>query len=249
MKPLTGKRVMITGGAIRLGAVLCRAFAAAGANLIIHYLHSGEDAVKLAQSLPAASSGEPHLTVSAQLADTPQTCAVFRSLPPVDILVNNAAIWVRSANGMTPGLEAKQYAINLNTPVQLIRELASAAGNREVCAVNILDAAVLRPDFQAKTPYEDSKRRLMEATRSLAAELAPFCRVNAVAPGPVIPPPELGSNGLKRTPAALPLKRAVSPEDVASAVVWLASVPSVTGAILPVDCGQSLNFDSNIIFS
>ena len=64
--------------------------------------------------------------------------------------------------------------------------------------------------------------------------------MNAVAPGPVFPPRELGDAGMKRTPALLPLKRPVSPEDVARAVVLLAASPSITGAVLPVDCGQSL---------
>ena len=68
--------------------------------------------------------------------------------------------------------------------------------------------------------------------------------MNAVAPGPVFAPRELGSGGMKHIPATLPLGRPVLPEDVARAVVLLAASPSVTGAILPVDCGQSLPLSS-----
>ena len=82
----------------------------------------------------------------------------------------------------------------------------------------------------------------MRDTRELALELAPHIRVNGVAPGPVFAPRELGSAGMKHTPAALPLKRPVLPEDVARAVILLATSFSVTGAVLPVDCGQSLRF-------
>ena len=64
--------------------------------------------------------------------------------------------------------------------------------------------------------------------------------MNAVAPGPVFPPRELGDAGMKRTPGTLPLKRPVSPADVADAVILLASSRSVTGSVLAVDCGQSL---------
>ncbi|MBO4363431.1 MAG: SDR family oxidoreductase, partial [Clostridia bacterium] len=90
------------------------------------------------------------------------------------------------------------------------------------------------------TPYEKSKAALLRDTLRLASELAPHVRVNAVAPGPVFAPRELGSAGMKRIPASLPLKRPVSPQDVARAVVLLAASPSITGAVLPVDCGQSL---------
>ena len=131
--------------------------------------------------------------------------------------------------------------MNHLAPCELIRVLSRLRPpEREFSAVNILDATVLSGP-EPVTPYGKSKVALLRDTLRLASELAPHVRVNAVAPGPVFPPRELGSAGMKRIPALLPLHRPVSPKDVARAVVLLAASQSVTGAILPVDCGQSLS--------
>ena len=159
---------------------------------------------------------------------------------PVDYLVNNAAMWIR---GDAPRSELdRQETVNHLAAIELIRLFARLRPReREFSAVNILDAATLSVSTSA-SPYEAAKAALRHDTLILARELAPDVRVNAVAPGPVFPPRELGSAGMKNIPGTLPLKRPVAPEDVARAVVFLAASPSVTGAVLPVDCGQSLLF-------
>ena len=240
MIDLNGKRVLVTGAAQRLGAVIARAFAGCGAAVVVHCFRSTQEAAGLTASLPPCSPRLRHETVSCDLADLDAVRRMAEDVGPVDLLVNNAAMWIR---GDAPQAELdRQEAVNHLAPCELIRVFAALRHDgREFSAVNILDAAVPSSSMPA-TPYEAAKAALRRDTLSLARELAPHVRVNAVAPGPVFAPRELGPGGMKRTPAALPLGRPVSPEDVARAVVLLASSPSVTGAVLPVDCGQSLLF-------
>ena len=240
MPDLGGRRVLITGAAQRLGAVIARAFAECGAAVVVHCFRSVEDANALAASLPPCPVPLNHEVVSCDLADLDAVRRMAETVGPVDYLVNNAAMWIRG-NAPQAGLD-RQEIVNHLAPCELIRRFAALRPDgREFSAVNILDAAVLSGSAPA-SPYAASKRALLRDTLELARELAPHVRVNAVAPGPVFPPRELGDAGMKRIPGTLPLKRPVDPPDVARAVVFLASAPSVIGAVLPVDCGQSLVF-------
>lgn len=238
MPDLGGRRVLITGAAQRLGAVIARAFADSGAAVVVHCFRSGEDAKSLAASLPPCPAPLRHEVVSCELADPDAVRRMAETVGPVDYLVNNAAMWIR---GDAPHAElTRQEAVNHLAPCELIRLFAALRPDgRKFSAVNILDAAVLSGAASA-TPYAASKFALLRDTIALARSLAPHVRVNAVAPGPVFPPRELGSAGMKTTPGTLPLKRPVDPFDVARAVIFLASTASVTGAVLPVDCGQSV---------
>ena len=230
---------MITGAAHRLGAVFARAFAECGATVIVHCFRSVEDADGLIKTLPCCSPWIQHTRFFCDLADLDAVRRMAEAVGPVDFLVNNAAMWIR---GNAPQSELdRQEAVNHLAPVELIRLFAALRPDgREFSVVNILDAATLSTNSVPASPYEAAKAALRRDTLSLARELAPHVRVNAVAPGPVFPPRELGDAGMKHIPATLPLERPVAPEDVAHAVVFLASAPSVTGAVLPVDCGQSL---------
>ena len=238
MPGLAGRRVLITGAAQRLGAAIARAFADLGAAVVVHCFRSREDAEKLAASLPPCPAPLRHEVVTCDLADPDAVRRMAEAVGPVDCLVNNAAMWIR---GDAPQSELdRQEAVNHLAPCELICLFARMRPHdREFSAFNILDAATLS-DSAPATPYDAAKTALRRDTLLLARELAPHVRVNAVAPGPVFPPRDLGGDGMKHIPATLPLKRPVAPEDVARAVVFLASAPSVTGAVLPVDCGQSL---------
>ena len=240
MSDLGGRRVLVTGAAQRLGAVIARAFAGCGAAVVVHCFRSRGEAESLAASLPPSPGPFRHEVVSCDLADPNAVRRMAEAVGPVDHLVNNAAMWIR---GDAPQSELdRQEAVNHLAPCELIRLFAAMRPQaHDFSAVNILDAAVLSGDVPA-SPYETTKVALLRDTIELARALAPHVRVNAVAPGPVFPPRELGSAGMKRTPGTLPLRRPVNPEDVAHAVVFLASAQSVTGAILPIDCGQHLLF-------
>lgn len=241
MPDLGGRRVLITGAAQRLGAVIARAFAEGGAAVVVHCFRSKDDAEKLVASLPPCPAPFKHEIVSCDLADLDSVRRMAEAVGPVDFLVNNAAMWIRRD---APQSELdRQETVNHLAPVELIRLFARMRPQTRVFStVNILDAATLSTNSAPASPYEAAKAALRRDTFALARELAPQVRVNAVAPGPVFPPRELGEAGMKHIPATLPLERPVAPEDIARAVVFLASAPSVTGAVLPVDCGQSLLF-------
>ena len=132
----------------------------------------------------------------------------------------------------------QQYRINFLAPVEMIRSLASVRDGREASVVNILDCAIRRTPGRSFS-YAISKKMLAEATRAAALQCAPRLRVNAVAPGNLIPPPGSPSR-MEKTAARLPLKRTVSLDDFTETVLFLAGNRSLTGCILTVDCGQSL---------
>ena len=238
MTDFGGKRVLVTGASQRLGAAIAQAFAAHGAAVVVHCFRSREAADALASTLPPCPAPLEHEVRVCDLADADAVKRFPSTVGPVDYLVNNAAMWIRG-DASQAELD-RQEAVNHLAPCELIRGFAAIRpAGREFAAVNILDAAAVAGSSDP-SPYAASKRALLRDTLALARELAPEVRVNAVAPGPVFPPRELGDAGMKRTPGTLPLKRPVSPADVADAVIYLASSRSVTGSVLAVDCGQSL---------
>ena len=228
---LDGATVLITGGAIRFGAYLCRAFARRGAKLIIHYRNSYAEANALLQEL-----GGGHQTVYCDLQDTAQAENMIRTFTP-DVLINNAASYDRAP--LTAESAAAQYAVNALTPIAMLRTLSEVRKGRETAAVNILDCAISAVP-SASFSYILSKKMLASATKLAARQCAPDLRVNAVAPGNMIPVKELAHLNMQGTAARLPLKRPVNPEDVAESAVFLAENSSITGTILFTDCGQSL---------
>jgi NAD(P)-dependent dehydrogenase (short-subunit alcohol dehydrogenase family) len=134
---LDGATVLITGGAIRFGAYLCRAFARRGAKLIIHYRNSYAEANALLQEL-----GSGHQTVFCDLRDTAMAENMIRTFAP-DVLINNAASYDRAPlTEEKPESAAAQYAVNALTPIAMLRTLAEVRKGRETAAVNILDCAV-----------------------------------------------------------------------------------------------------------
>lgn len=234
---IRGKKVLVTGGAIRVGAQICRVFAEEGAELVIHYLHSLEEARKLCAELGGERAG--HSVYCCDLVDLEATRKMIRDTVP-DILINNASTYVRrSFSEETVPEFSAQIAVNFYAPVEMIRELAACAAG-EVAVVNILDQAIVKTDRDSFS-YSLSKKMLAEATRSAALEYAPGIRVNAVAPGPVIAPKGLEHFGMKKTLQTVPLERPVDARDLAKAILFLASNNSITGEILFVDCGQHLN--------
>jgi pteridine reductase len=237
---------LVTGGAVRLGAATVRALAAAGFDVVVHARRSLGEAEELAQELRGA--GRRAWVVAADLAalDGPGELAaqVGRIAPSLDLLVNNAASYEHRAFAdiTLEHLEA-MLAVNLRAPFLLTQALlpslrAAGAG----CVVNITDMAVVHPytTTHVFSHYLASKAALEQLTRAWALELGPAIRVNAVAPGPVAiggeTTDEQRADMLRRTP----LRREGAPEDVARAVVFLATAAYITGQTLRVDGGLSV---------
>ena len=122
MVDLGGKRVLITGAAERLGAVIARAFAECGAAVVVHCFRSKDEADKLAASLPPCSAHFRHEVAVCDLADPDAVRRMAETVGPVDCLVNNAAMWIRG-DAPRPELD-RQEAVNHLAPCELIRLFA-----------------------------------------------------------------------------------------------------------------------------
>ena len=225
---LAGKSALVTGGSRRLGAAICRALAARGAAVVVHYRHSEAEAIALNRAL-----GHGVFSVRGDLANPQEREWIFREaaewMGRVDILVNNAATFARDG-AIDPAL---LRAVNVEAPLDLAARVAAQAGGG--CVIQMLDARIVRPETEPFQEYTATKRELAESVARLAQKWAPATRVNGVAPGPVLAP-----EGARELAGELPLGRRPTPEDVARAVAFLAESESVTGQILFVDGGQHL---------
>ena len=226
---LTGRRILVTGGAKRVGAAIVRALAAAGAEVVIHCDRSPAEAEALAAELPKATVIQRRFGQDARAGAEELIAACGR----LDGLVNNASLYRQ-------GTDEELLAVNFEWPLWLMAALIHQEGEPEAVVVNMLDSQV-SAQSDVTDMYTMSKYRLRLATLACATEFAPRVRVNAVAPGPTLPPDEIAHLGMKKSIAAMPLKRPVAAEDVAAAVVFLMANNSMTGAILDVDCGMRLS--------
>ncbi len=228
---LNGKVALVTGGAVRIGAAICRALAAEGARVVIHYRRSRKEALALAKEVGGTA-------VQSDL-DSESACErLIARAGKLDILVNNAAVFHKdSLKAITARKLADEFWLNLFAPILLTR--AFAQKTKKGAVVNLLDRRVASLDASC-VPYILSKKSLAEFTKIAALELAPRITVNAVAPGAVLPPPGKGKAYLKDHAGPIPMGRLVKPEEVADAVVFLLKSDSVTGQIVFVDGGQNL---------
>ena len=160
----------------------------------------------------------------------------------LDLLVNNASVFStdRFDNFDMADLD-EHLEINLKAPLDLARHFSRCASDRHPSIINIIDHRVLKLTPQHFT-YTLSKVALHAATQTMAQALAPKIRVNAIGPGPTLPNQYDGEGGFRHEVAGVPLSHAVDAQDIADAVLYLASARSVTGILLPVDSGQSIGW-------
>jgi pteridine reductase len=242
---LSDKTVLVTGGARRVGAEIARALHAAGANLMIHYRGSAEEAKALVAELNAvrvgsAASVQEDLNNTAALADiVARTLAEFGQL---DVLINNASSFYPTPIGtITLDQWDDLMGSNLRAPLFLSQAAAPALRKARGLIINIIDIHGLRP-LRRHPVYSAAKAGLAMLTRSLARELGPEVRVNGIAPGPVMWPESEISEKLKAEIVGnTALKRAGTAEDIAKTAVFLVrDAPYITGQIIAVDGGRSV---------
>jgi pteridine reductase len=240
------KVVLITGGAKRVGAAICRRMHAAGANLMLHYRASGGEARLLQAELNHARPKSVAL-IQADLLETAKLPSLVeqtvQSFGRLDFLVNNASSFFPTPVGEI-GLDHWNDLIgtNLQAPLFLAQAAAPALRKAGGAIVNIADIHADRP-LKSYVIYSIAKAGLIGLTRSLARELAPEVRVNAVAPGPVLWPDDDSFDELSRQRiiSHTPLKREGTPEDIAGAVHYLlAEALYVTGQTINVDGGRNI---------
>lgn len=245
---LNNKTVLITGGAKRVGAAICRELHAHGANLMIHYNTSTADARALqaelnlqrANSVAIIQGDLLNIAIIANLVH--ETVNQFGQL---DVLINNASSYYSTEIGhITEENWHDLVGSNLKAPMFLAQAAASELRKHHGCIVNITDMHIERPK-KGYVVYSVAKAGLVTLTKSLAHELSPEVRVNAVAPGPVQWPennPQFDEVYRQRVINQTLLKKIGNPQDIAKAVKFLvADAPFITGHVLAVDGGRSLN--------
>ena len=238
---LHGKPALVTGGAIRVGKAISLALARGGANVVINYSRSAAEAAQTAAEAEALGVGA--LPIQADVADPAQVqhmaAQAQARFGAVDVLVNGASLFKRTPLPMADvgdwrrvigiGLDGAFYCANAVAPQMLARG--------EGVIINIVDLFAWQPSagFAA---HSVTKAGLLALTRQLALDLAPAVRVNAVAPGPVLPPPNYDAARVERLAQKTLLKRWGSPEDVAQAVLFLVQADYITGEYITVDGGE-----------
>lgn len=244
--PLEGKTALVTGGARRVGAAICRRLHADGANLVVHCHRSLQDGQALVHELNAARPGSAVL-VQADLLEggelQPLVQRAQSAFGRLDLLVNNASSFYATPLGrIDEQAWTDLIGSNLKAPLFLAQAAAPALRAARGCIVNIVDIHAERPlpDYLV---YTAAKGGLLALTRALARELGPEVRVNGVSPGAILWPEDgawQNEAERQRIVAQVPLARTGEPADIAGAVSYLAAAPYVSGQILAVDGGRSV---------
>ena len=219
---INDKRVLVTGGALRIGRAVCTAFAEAGAQVVIHCNNSLEQANELLNTLP----GSGHQLVQCDL-NSPE--GLLAQCGQIDILINNASVY-----RLPDGQEDQYMKINYAAPFSLMKQFA-AQGLDEGCIINFLDA-----NENGTDAYSQSKQCLYDLTMEVALKYAPKIRVNAIAPGPVLPPVNLKGPGMQEILKNVPMGKQVPLRNITNACKFLVENDSLTGQIIYVDGGQHL---------
>ena len=245
---LHNKVVLITGGAKRVGAAISRELHANGAKLMIHYNKSQSEARALqaelnlqrANSVAIIQGDLLNIAVIPSLVK--ETINQFGQL---DVLINNASTYFPTEIGNINEENWQDLmGSNLKAPMFLAQAAATELRKNHGCIINITDMHIERPK-KGYVVYSVAKAGLVTLTKSLAHELSPEVRVNAVAPGPVQWPennPQFDEVYRQRVISQTLLKQIGTPQDIAKAVKFLvADAPFITGHVLAVDGGRSLN--------
>ncbi|MCA9111715.1 MAG: SDR family oxidoreductase [Planctomycetaceae bacterium] len=241
---LQDRVAIVTGGAVRIGRDLSLRLAAVGMRVCLHYGSSEQEAEQTADEI--RSAGRQVVTVQADLGTPVEAAttiieAALSEFGKVDVLVNNASIF-HSGSLSKLSLEdwTRHQRINLEAPLFLSQRFAEQIDDGQIGAiVNIVDWRALRPQ-PGHLSYTLSKAGLVCLTQILAQELAPRVRVNAIAPGAILPPPDADAGHLEQVAKAIPLQRTGSPANIAEAVLFLLQNDFVTGEVLHVTGGQQL---------
>jgi len=240
---LKGKTALVTGGGVRVGKAITLALAQAGANVVINYSRSAQEAEETAVAARALGVGA--LPVMADISDPEQVARMVSQADErfggVDVLVNSASLWAKTSIPTTDvtqwrriigiALDGAFYCSNAIAPHMLAKG--------EGAIINIVDLSAWQP-FPNYAAHSVAKAGLLALTRQLAVELAPAVRVNAVAPGPVLPPPEYTPAMIEHTAGKTLLGRWGTPADISQAVLFLLQADYINGDCLIVDGGERL---------
>ena len=242
---MADRTVLITGAARRIGAAISRHLHAKQYNVVIHYNRSAAEANSLADEFSRIRPNSSCTVQADLMAASSYDWVIDKALEltgSLDVLVNNASVFYPT---LLPQIKEPTWneiiGTNLKAPLFLARRAAPYLEQTRGCIINITDIHGSRPLLE-HSMYSVAKSGLNMLTRSLARELAPNVRVNAVSPGAIIWPAEMDDETRDSILSVIPLQRPGDPVDIASAVYFLiAEADYITGQVLPVDGGRSLS--------
>jgi len=242
---MTSKFIFLTGGAKRIGKTTCKHFHDEGFNIIFHYNTSDKEANEIKESLDSIRKDSCFVIQ----ADFNDKSSIERLAEGVAEITDELAVLINNASSFypTPIEQASQnewddlMATNATTPLFLTQALLPFLKKAKGCVINISDT--LAPSgIKNFSLYSGAKSALEGITKSLAKELAPDIRVNAISPGAILWPEDedLTEEQQKERLSKVPLGRIGSPEDISSVAVFLTDAKYITGQVIKVDGGRSV---------
>ena len=243
---MEANKIIITGAATRIGAAIAKKLSGPGVDIVIHYNSSKPSAEKLKKELNRKNANV--YLIKGDLSkeiDLKKIITFAKSkLKYFDCLINNASLFENdNLQNFTSKSWNNHLDVNLKAPAYLIKEFAKNVRGKNNNIINIIDQRVfkLTPFFFS---YTLSKTGLYTLTKTSAMSLAPNIRVNGIAPGPTIKNKRQTDKHFKKQYLATPLKQQVNIKDICNAVDFFIKNSSITGQVLAIDSGQSLNWQT-----
>ncbi|WP_440911258.1 SDR family oxidoreductase [Candidatus Pelagibacter sp.] len=241
---MEARKIIITGGATRIGAAIAKKLSGPNKEIVIHFNKSKSKAEKLKKEL--SENGTKIYLIKGDLEKENDINKIMKfsklKLKYFDCLINNASLFENDKlENFTSKSWDKHININLRSPALLSKSFAKNAKGLNNNIINIIDQRVfkLTPYFFS---YTISKTGLYTLTKTSAMSLAPKIRVNGIAPGPTIKNQRQSEKHFKKQYLATPLRRQVDVKQICNAVDFFIKNISITGQVLAVDSGQSLNW-------
>ncbi len=243
---MEARKIIITGGATRIGAAIAKRLSGKEIEILIHYNKSKSKAENLKKELQ--KKGSKVFLVRGDLSKEKDVNKIIKfaksKLKFFDCLINNASLFENDKiENFTTDSWGKHLRTNLRTPALLSKMFARNIKGKNNNIINIIDQRVfkLTPYFFS---YTISKTGLYTLTKTSAMSLAPNIRVNGIAPGPTLKNKRQSEKHFKKQYMATPLKRKVDVEQICSAVDFFIKNRSITGQVISIDSGQSLNWQT-----
>ena len=243
---MEANKIIITGGATRIGAAIAEKLSGPGKEIVIHFNKSKTKAEKIKKKL-SKNKTKVYL-VKGDLSKETDVNKIVKfaksKLKYFDCLINNASLFENDKleNFTTEGW-GRHLRTNLRTPALLSKEFSKNIRGKNNNIINIIDQRVfkLTPYFFS---YTISKAGLYTLTKTGAMSLAPNIRVNGIAPGPTLKNKRQSEKHFKKQYLSTPLKKQVNVQEICNAVDFLIKNGSITGQVIAVDSGQSLNWQT-----
>tara|TARA_B100000029_G_scaffold247533_1_gene244437 strand:- start:354 stop:1109 length:756 start_codon:yes stop_codon:yes gene_type:complete len=248
---MEAQKIIITGGATRVGAAIAKKISGPNKEIIIHYKSSKSKAEILKKELQ--KKGTKVYLIKGDLSSEADINKIVKfaklKLRYFDCLINNASLFENdNLENFTTKSWGDHLRTNLRAPALLTKAFAKNTKGKNNNIINIIDQRVfkLTPHFFS---YTLSKTGLYTLTKTSAMSLAPNIRVNGIAPGPTIKNKRQSKKHFKKQYLSTPLKKQVDVEEICNAVDFFIKNSSITGQVLAIDSGQSLNWQTPDIMS